>query len=338
MKVNGEAVHGTKASPFKHLEWGRCTQKAINGSTRLYLHVFNYPTDGKLVVPGIFNQSKRAYLLSDPGKTPLAVTRQEDALVISVRSEAPDPYNSVIVLDVAGEADVSDPPSISADFDIFVDSLEVSVTSAQKNIELRYTLDGSVPSIHSDLVRDPLRLTNSTVVSARCFRDGKAVSAATRKQFAKVTPLPAVNIDDLSSGIRYKYFEGDWDSLPNFNTLKPVSEGTLPNFDFSPRKQADHFGFEYTGFVRVVEDGVYAFFTDSDDGSRLFIGDALVVDNDKLHPMIERRGVAALAAGLHPIRVTYFEKTGGDGLKVSYKGPNIEKQPIPDRVLFYRGN
>ncbi len=338
MKVNGEAIYGTKAGPFKHLDWGRCTHKAINGDTRLYLHVFNYPADGKLVVPGIFNQPERAYLLSDPAKASLVVTRQEDALVISVPSKAPDPYNSVVVLDVVGEADVSDPPTISSDFDIFVDSLEVSVMSDRKNVEVRYTLDGSVPTMHSDLVRGPLRLTVSTVVSARCFRDGKPVSATARKEFAKVTPRPAVSVDNLNSGVQYRYFEGDWDSLPNFDTLKPVSEGTLPNFDFSPRKQTDHFGFEYAGFIQVAKDGVYAFFTDSDDGSRLYVGDVLVVDNDKLHPMVERKGAIALSAGLHSIRVTFFEKTGGEGLKVLYKGPNIEKQPIPDGVLFHKGD
>ncbi|RQW07490.1 alpha-L-fucosidase, partial [candidate division KSB1 bacterium] len=51
MSVNGESVYGTQASPFKQLDWGRCTQKAIGGDTRLYLHVFDWP-DGKLVVPG----------------------------------------------------------------------------------------------------------------------------------------------------------------------------------------------------------------------------------------------------------------------------------------------
>ena len=78
------------------------------------------------------------------------------------------------------------------------------------------------------------------------------------------------------------------------------------------------------------------FFTDSDDGSRLYIGEELVVDNDGLHGMEERVGAIALAGGLHPIRVVYFEKTGGDDLKVRYKGPGIDKQPIPEDLLFHQ--
>ena len=65
------------------------------------------------------------------------------------------------------------------------------------------------------------------------------------------------------------------------------------------------------------------------------VGDQLVVDNDGEHGMEERQGVIALAAGLHPIRVTYFNAAGGDGLKVAYKGPKTEKQPVPPELLYY---
>ncbi|MDZ7358430.1 MAG: alpha-L-fucosidase, partial [candidate division KSB1 bacterium] len=66
MKVNGSAIYATHASPFKYLAWGRCTQQPMEGGTRLYLHVFDWPKDGKLEVPGIYNSAKNAYLLSDP--------------------------------------------------------------------------------------------------------------------------------------------------------------------------------------------------------------------------------------------------------------------------------
>ena len=61
MKVNGEAIYGTTASPFEKLAWGRCTQKP----GKLYLHVFDWPKDGKLLVP-IANRVNKAYLLAQP--------------------------------------------------------------------------------------------------------------------------------------------------------------------------------------------------------------------------------------------------------------------------------
>ncbi len=85
----------------------------------------------------------------------------------------------------------------------------------------------------------------------------------------------------------------------------------------------------FTGFLRVPQDGVYTLFVSSDDGSRLYLGDNLVVDNDGLHGQSEASGLAALSAGLHPIRIAYFNATGGEGLIVSWQGPGLAKQAVP---------
>jgi alpha-L-fucosidase len=335
MSVNGESIYATQASPFKKLDWGRCTSKAIEGGTRLYLHVFDWPGDGKLVVPGILNKPMGAYLLSDGKKAALTVARREDSLVISVPPGAPDTIDGVVVLDIAGKTDVADPPKIESDFDIFVDNLEVGVTSDRENVQVRYSLDGSIPAASSPAVRGKIRLTDTTVVSARCFRDGEPVSGVVQAKFTKVIPRPSAKVEKPESGIKYAYFEGSWDLLPDFKSLKPAADGILAGFDLSPRKRPEFFGFEYTGYIRVPEDDVYEFFTDSDDGSRLYIGDALVVDNDGLHGVQEKRGAIALAAGLHPIRVLYFNKTGGLDLKVVYASQKIKKQPVPASALFH---
>ncbi len=335
MKVNGSAIYATQASPFKYLEWGRCTQQPIEGGTRLFLHVFDWPETGELVVPGIYNAAKNAYLLADADRSPLAVTRDEDALVIALPNEAPDSINSVVVLEIEGKPDINHPPEIKADFNIFVDEIEVTMTSDRENVQIRYTLDGTIPQPSSILATGPIRLTKTTTVSARCFRDDKPVSAAVQATFTKVAPLPAAAVTNPDAGIQYAYFEGDWDQLPDFSQLQPLKTGILRNFDFSPRQNEEHFGFEYKGFIQIPDDGAYGFSTNSDDGSQLFIGDQLIVDNDGLHGMQEKKGVIALAAGFHPIRVTFFEKTGGDGLKVNWWGKKIQKQMVPDTVLFH---
>ena len=335
MKVNGEAIYGTQASPFKELEWGRCTQKSIDHGTRLYLHVFDYPADGKLAVNGIFNEPIQSYFLSDPKQTRLGVLRSEDALVVSLPPNMPDAINTVVVLDINGQPDVSEPPAIKADYQIFLDELSVELVSNRENVELRYTLDGSTPTIQSPLAKGPIRLTETSTVTARCFRGGKPVSGSAQSLFSKVTALPAVNLTNLTPGIQYAYYEGDWDSLPNFTQLNPVKEGSLPNISFSPRVETEHFGFEYHGYVKVPNDAVYRFFTASDDGSSLYIGDKLIVDNDGLHGMSEKSGVVALAAGLHPIRITFFEKTGADDLTASFEGGGVKIMRIPDDALFF---
>jgi alpha-L-fucosidase len=209
MSVNGEAIYATKASPFKKLEWGRCTSKPIEGGTRLYLHVFDWPVDGKLVVPGIFNRPRQAFLLSDSRRTALNVARLEDSLVIGAPSAAPDAVDSVVVLDVDGKPDVSDPPKIESDFDIFVDRIEVTVASERDNTQVRYTLDGSTPAATSPVASGKIALTETTVVSARCFREGQAVSGTVQAKFTKVTPQRSQRVDIPGNGVRYAYFEGD---------------------------------------------------------------------------------------------------------------------------------
>jgi alpha-L-fucosidase len=106
MRVNGEAIYGTQASPFRSLGWGRCTQKAIDSGTRLYLHIFDWPKDARLVVPGIANKPGRAYLLADVQKKRLAVSRDADAVIIRLPADPPDRMDSVIVLEVKGKPEV----------------------------------------------------------------------------------------------------------------------------------------------------------------------------------------------------------------------------------------
>ncbi len=93
MKVNGQAIYGTTASPFKEqLSWGRCTQK----NSTLYLHVFDWPADGRLRVP-LSNKKARAWLMADPHHK-LKCETDADGLIIQLPPTAPDKIASVVVL------------------------------------------------------------------------------------------------------------------------------------------------------------------------------------------------------------------------------------------------
>ncbi|MHC4735334.1 MAG: PA14 domain-containing protein [Planctomycetota bacterium] len=134
-------------------------------------------------------------------------------------------------------------------------------------------------------------------------------------------------------GLNYEYFEGYWTSVPNFDNYTPIREDIVDTFDITPRQRNDYFGFRFTGFIEVPLNGVYTFYTASNDGSKLYISGALVVDNDGRHLMQERSGSVYLDAGMHPITVEYFEYDDDEGLIVSYDGPGILKKTIPYDVL-----
>lgn len=98
LKVNGDAIYGTVASPFKQqLPRGRCTRK---GNT-LYLSVFDWPKDGKLTIPLTTGVSK-AYLMTDPSKS-LKTMAADGSVTIDVAKSAPDPIASVVVVECSGE-------------------------------------------------------------------------------------------------------------------------------------------------------------------------------------------------------------------------------------------
>jgi alpha-L-fucosidase len=103
MKVNGEAIYGTTASPLNDLSWGECTKKEEKGHTFLYLSVFNWPKDNQLLVTGLTNKVISAKLLATGSKLKTSAT--ENGLKISIPVVAPDSIVSVIRLELKGNVE-----------------------------------------------------------------------------------------------------------------------------------------------------------------------------------------------------------------------------------------
>jgi len=102
MRVNGEAIYGTSASPFKRLSFGRCTQQPAGADTKLYLHVFDWPADGKLVLPGLANKPLGAELVVAGERPQLRVEQVGDDVVVAVPQTAPDAISSTVRVTIAG--------------------------------------------------------------------------------------------------------------------------------------------------------------------------------------------------------------------------------------------
>ena len=98
LEVNGEAVYGTEAGPLRRQPWGRST---VAGD-RLFLHVMEWPADGRLVVRGLETPVRRAVLLAAPDDE-LATARDADgALVVRLPAARPCEPVSVVALDLEG--------------------------------------------------------------------------------------------------------------------------------------------------------------------------------------------------------------------------------------------
>ena len=125
-----------------------------------------------------------------------------------------------------------------------------------------------------------------------------------------------------ANGLTYKYYEGTWTTLPNFNSLTPVETGFTPNVDESVRNRSDNYAIMWEGYITVPATGSYTFETYSDAGSKLYINTPYsptatpLVNNDGIHSGQYRSGTITLTKGSYPITLTYFEGTGSDDIRL----------------------
>ena len=150
-------------------------------------------------------------------------------------------------------------------------------------------------------------------------------------------PEPEPESPTGNNGLQYRYYEGSWSTLPNFAGQSVRKQGNVANFNVGVRQREDNFGIVFTGSIQINSGGTYTFYTNSDDGSRLYIDGKQVVNNDGLHAPRERSGSISLSSGRHKIEVQFFERTIGQVLDVRYAGPGVSKRAIPNGVLFPDG-
>lgn len=173
------------------------------------------------------------------------------------------------------------------------------------------------------------------------IREGNGELALYRKQFEAYRDItagesrPAAPVRGLQPGLRFRGYDGVWEKVPDFAALQPVEEGVAPqvSLDVTPRREA--LGLEFDGYFLAPESGIYIFHCRSNDGSMLYLDGEVLIDNDGLHKFEARSGIAALEKGYHPIKVSYFESGGQEGLELYYEGPGIDKQAVPAAALWH---
>jgi alpha-L-fucosidase len=109
LHTNGQAIYATDAGPFsisKPPAWGRATMKTKpGGGTTLYLHVWNWPADGKVVLPGVQQVALAGRVLASGQSVTTAMS--PDGLTVTLPGAAPDPDVSVIALEFANPIEIA---------------------------------------------------------------------------------------------------------------------------------------------------------------------------------------------------------------------------------------
>ena len=233
-----------------------------------------------------------------------------------IRIPAPTIYPKANLYDLAGG--------------LYVDQKAEVLMESRGDAKIRYTTDGSIPTQNSQLYSGKFLLSKSTVVMAKAFKGANQESKVSKAYYRMINSTS-------NNGIRYHYYESkkDMNFLPNFLEMKAVKSGKTYQFRIDSINQVKHqFGIQFSSSIKINSKGEYHFYLLSDDGSRLYINNTLVVDNDGGHGAIERKGSISLQPGFHKITLDYHNQQGGAWLDAFYKGPGIPKQIIPPQILF----
>ncbi|MEM8607394.1 MAG: DUF4215 domain-containing protein [Myxococcota bacterium] len=224
----------------------------------------------------------------------------------------------------------------------------------QAGFDLRYETPLASQGVLWTAVRDDLGTPGTVVVSpgnpelSSLFKRIEAVGPIAMPPLAKeLAEDSAVNlmrewilrIDPSfpQVGVLFEYWEtGQLSALPDFDSLGPAdSSGIVDTVDISVRQRDNDFAFRFRGFLEIVQAGNYTFYTNSDDGSKLFLDDVEVVDNDGLHgPTEVASAPIALTPGFYPIEVTMFERGGGQVLDATFSGPDTGGAQVPLSQIF----
>lgn len=227
-------------------------------------------------------------------------------------------------------------PIIESLNDKFISELEVSIKSYNENSDIRYTLDGSIPTKNSTLYEEPFEISTSSIVKAIVFSNDSE-SKCTEKKITKTDANLSVDLKSVNKGLRYNYYLGEnWTYLPEFDELKVVKDGVSNNLLINEIKdREDQFAISYYGYINIEEEDVYDFYLLSDDGARLYLDDELVVDNNGSHSPRTRSGNIGLQKGYHKFYLEYYDDCEGEELKLFYKSSKFSKTKVPDQMFVH---
>ena len=220
---------------------------------------------------------------------------------------------------------------------VFLDATTVTLVPPAGVQEIRYTLDGTEPTPTSTLYTAPFPLAQSATVKARGFAEGRSNTPVLTGVFEQQSLRGAAKVGELQPGVQFKFFnlEKSPESTHILRDRKADDEGVSETIALPKRALPEMFGMTFQGYIAIPAPGIYTFHTTSNDGSQLFIGDQLVVDNNGTHSAREASGPIALAQGYHPIRVDYFQAGAAHALEAAIEGPEMPKQPITANMLAH---
>jgi polygalacturonase len=217
-------------------------------------------------------------------------------------------------------------PGIDPDHSFFYESVGIDLHCATPGAEIRYSQDITIPVEKWAVYRIPFELKKSGPLYVQALREGYRPSEMV---ISRNEQVPREN------GVLYKYYSGQWEKLPDLPELQAEKIGRIKQFRLEEIETPDiNFALLMIGFVVVEKAGTYTFYCGSNDGSRLYIDNKLLIDNDGYHGFVEKAEQIYLSVGIHQIEVRYFQMGGSKNLKVSWQSADFDKTELSSEILI----
>jgi hypothetical protein len=145
----------------------------------------------------------------------------------------------------------------------------------------------------------------------------------------------SVSLADKTLGVHYQLYDGQFSFIPDYEKLEPVKQGVVERVDLN---QVDvsgkrSYAIVYSGYIEFPEAGLVRMGLGSDDGSKLYLKDQLIIDNDFGHGFQMLTRWVRVPKGLVPFRLEYMEVGGDRGLVLAAAHDVEGKKPIATK--FY---
>ena len=226
------------------------------------------------------------------------------------------------------------PPSLASPVKIFTDTYRVTLSNYRPGGKIYFTTDGKEPLTGTSIYSGPFVIKETTVVKAYTeWNDNR--SRTTSFLIEKKEPIPAMDVSGLKPGLIASVYNGEFNELPDFHLLKPALRRTVNEISHKLARRDSFFAIEFEGYLLIPADDVYGLSLISDDGSRLVLNGEEIISNDGIHGLREEGGYFPLGKGYHKIRVEYFQREGGMGLKLLLEVPGHQKSNVPETWLLH---
>lgn len=248
----------------------------------------------------------------------------------SVNGDGGSPYSEMVCASTGID---TTPPAIPI--------LDVSFTTGT-SISLSWVSSDNVEVTGYDLYRNGtflISLTQNTYNNINLIPSTSYTYYVIAKDAAGNNSMPSnqVTAATVNTGLYYKYyhFDSDLSSVDQIESTTFIKAGKVSNFDITVRDRDDRFGFVFEGFINIPTTGSWRFYPYSDDGSKVYINGALVYSNDGPHGCgVYGSAISvSLTAGVHNIKVLYFENGGGQCLDVRWRLGSTTAVTIPDSAF-----